>query len=100
MRIIDSTSIYMLGAGLYSWFYNYGQACVDTNDCQTRGFEVEESGDIWIYNLCTKAIVEMISPLGGVPTYAQDNMNGFLASSLGWFQGTNNIGGKRTFKGY
>ncbi|KAH2862561.1 hypothetical protein KXV31_006689, partial [Aspergillus fumigatus] len=63
VRILDSSSIYMLGSGLYSWFSDYSQECLKTESCQARGFEIEESYDIWIYNLCTKAIVEMITPV-------------------------------------
>jgi hypothetical protein len=100
VRIVDSSTIYMPGAGLYSWFSGYSQVCVGNENCQHRGFEVEESSDIWIYNLCTKAIVEMISPVGGTPTYARNNMNGFLSSILAWLQGATGIGGKRQFDGY
>jgi hypothetical protein len=100
VRIIDSSTVYILGAGLYSWFTDYTQGCVNTNNCQTRAFEVQQSNDLWIYNLCTKAIVEMISPLGGVPTYAKDNVNGFLSSVLAWLQGAQNTVGKRKFRGF
>jgi hypothetical protein len=100
VRIIDSSTVYVLGAGLYSWFSNYDQTCVNKENCQKRGFEVEQSGDIWIYNLCTKAIEELISPLGGTPTFASDNKNGFLSSILAWLQGSITIGGQRKFDGY
>ncbi|KAK8098917.1 LysM domain-containing protein [Apiospora kogelbergensis] len=100
VRIIESSAIYILGAGLYSWFDKYDQSCVNTGDCQARAFEVQESSDIWIYNLCTKNIVEMISPIGTTPTYAKDNQNGFLSSILAWLQGANNVSGQRDFPGF
>ncbi|KAJ3952539.1 hypothetical protein N0V92_011011 [Colletotrichum tropicale] len=100
VRIIDSSSIYMLGAGLYSWFIDYSQDCLETEDCQQRSFEIQQSTDVWIYNLCTKAIVEMISPLSSMPTYAKDNVNGFLASVLAWLQGSTETAGEREFNGY
>jgi hypothetical protein len=100
VRIIDSSSLYMLGAGLYSWFDDYNQDCVGTEDCQERGLEIWESSDIWLYNLCTKAIQEMVSPLGSAPTYARDNVNGFLSSVLAWLQGSTKIAGQRDFPGY
>jgi hypothetical protein len=100
VRIVDSSTIYVLGSGLYSWFNKYSQACVLSNDCQTRGFEVQESYDLWIYNLCTKAIVEMISPVGAIPTYARDNVNGYLSSILAWLGGATSTAGRRKFKGY
>ena len=100
VRIVDSSAIYVLGAGLYSWFHNYDQACVAANNCQNKGFEVEQSQDIWIYNLCTKALVEMISPLGSAPTLAKDNVSGFLSSILAWLQGAEKLSGARDFAGF
>ncbi|KAH7329285.1 LysM domain protein [Stachybotrys elegans] len=100
LRIIDSSAIYMLGAGIYSWFYDYSQDCLKTENCQQRGIEVQSSKDIWIYNLCTKAIVEMISPAGKAPTMASNNKNGFLSSVLAWLQGSKNSVGDRAFEGF
>ncbi|PTB47605.1 carbohydrate-binding module family 50 protein [Trichoderma harzianum CBS 226.95] len=100
VRIVDSSTIYMLGAGLYSWFSDYSKTCVDTNNCQQRGFEVVQSYDIWIYNLCTKAIVEMISPLLVPATMAADNKNGYLSSVLAWLQGAQKVSGGRHFTGF
>ncbi|KAL3954473.1 hypothetical protein ACCO45_010036 [Purpureocillium lilacinum] len=99
-RIVDSASVYILGAGLYSWFDDYKQDCLKTEDCQMRGFEIEQASDIWIYNLCTKAIEEMVSPLGGTPTMAHTNKNGFLSSVLAWLQGSVDTAGERNFRGY
>lgn len=100
VRILDSSAVYMLGAGVYSWFSAYSQACLDTGDCQQRAFEIEESSDIWIYNLCTKGITEMVSPRGGIPTLARDNVNGFLSSILAWLQGVREVIGPRAFPGF
>lgn len=100
VRIIESSSVYVLGAGLYSWFDNYSQDCLVTENCQERGLEVQQSSDVWIYNLCTKAIQEMVSPLGNTPTYAKDNVNGFLASVLAWLQVSIEVTGERKFPGY
>ncbi|KAL2811038.1 pectate lyase superfamily protein-domain-containing protein [Aspergillus granulosus] len=99
VRIVDSESIYMLGAGLYSWFNSYSQECVETNNCQQRGFHVEQSNDIWIVNLVTKAIIESISPLGEIAIYAQDSRNGYTSSLLGWFREGKLIG-ERNFTGF
>ncbi|KAJ4156154.1 hypothetical protein LMH87_001367 [Akanthomyces muscarius] len=100
VRLIDSSSIYMLGSGLYSWFSQYSQDCLKTEDCQARAIDIQNSHDIWIYNLCTKAIVEMVSPLGAVPTYAKDNINGFLSSILAWLQGSKEVSGRYKFPGF
>ncbi|KAH7309114.1 LysM domain protein [Stachybotrys elegans] len=100
LRIVDSSAVYILGAGLYSWFYDYSQTCLKTNDCQRKGVEVQESSDVWIYNLCTKAIVEMVSPWRGVATLAKNNVNGFLSSVLAWLEGAKATSGRRVFPGF
>lgn len=123
LRVLDCSSVYLLGAGkynhhskpdalasestltsnisgFYSWFSDYSQACLDRNHCQDRGFQIEQSHDIWIYNLVTKAIKEMVSPTDEIPTYASDNKNGFLASLLAWVRGPKTIIGRRNFPGY
>jgi len=100
LRIIDSSTIYILGSGLYSWFNQYSIDCRLTENCQDRVFEIEQSSDIWIYNLCTKAIVEMVSPKNSVATFARDNVNGFLSSILAWVKGPNETTGERTFQGF
>ncbi|KAL2752051.1 glycoside hydrolase family 55 protein [Sodiomyces alcalophilus JCM 7366] len=99
-RIVDSETVYMLSAGVYSWFNNYGQSCLDTMDCQQRAFEVEQSYDVWLYNLCTKGIVELISPHNDEPTMAADNQNGALSSVLAWLRGARETTGPRDFPGF
>ncbi|KAJ5613709.1 hypothetical protein N7528_007363 [Penicillium herquei] len=100
VRIMDSSTVYLLGAGLYSWFSDYSQTCVDEGNCQDRGFQIEESYDVWIYNLVTKAILEMVSPTGETPTYAKDNKNGYLSSLLAWIRGSEKVTGSREFPGF
>lgn len=100
VRIIDSSTIYILGAGIYSWFSSYSQDCLTTENCQQRGIEIEGSHDVWLYNIATKAIIEMISPLKETPTYARDNVNGFLSSILAWLGGAEKVSGNRDFIGF
>lgn len=40
-----------MGAGLYNWFQEYTQLCVNTQDFQQRVLHVSDSGDVWLYNL-------------------------------------------------
>lgn len=86
--------------GIYSWFSRYSQDCLKTESCQDRAFEIEQSSNIWIYNLCTKAIKEMISPTESAPTYARDNKNGFLSSVLAWVRAPDDTIGRRQFLGW
>ncbi|KAG7117994.1 Glucan 1 like protein [Verticillium longisporum] len=84
VRIINSEKIYIYGAGLYSWFDNYDQACVGTEDCQRRMVSIETSSDIWIYSLITKATIEMISPVGGVAVLGKDNKINYCDVVMAW----------------
>ncbi|KAH8895965.1 pectin lyase-like protein [Thozetella sp. PMI_491] len=84
VRVVNSQNIYIYGAGLYSWFDNYGQACVDTEDCQKRIMSIETSSDIWVYSLVTKASIEMISPVGGVAVLGKDNKISYCDIVMAW----------------
>lgn len=99
-RIIDSETVYLFSAGVYSFFNNYGQSCLDTHNCQIRAVEVEQSVDVWLYNLCTMAITELISPHNETPTMAADNRNGALSSVLAWLRGARETTGPRDFPGF
>ena len=66
MRIVDSQDILVYGAGLYSFFENYGQVCVGENNCQNRMVSIEGNvRNVNLFGLSTKASVEMVSTAGG-----------------------------------
>ncbi|KAI8649290.1 hypothetical protein NCS57_01465700 [Fusarium keratoplasticum] len=100
LRIIDSSAIYVLGAGLYSWFSDYDQKCVEKGNCQDRAVEVQQSDGLWIYNLCTKGTLEMVSPYNGNATLAKDNINGYRSSILAWLEGASEVSGPRPVPGF
>ncbi|KAJ3493593.1 hypothetical protein NLG97_g4634 [Lecanicillium saksenae] len=84
VRILNSANIYIYGAGLYSWFNQYDQACVAAENCQDRIFEIASSSAIWIYSLITKASVEMISPSGGLAVMGKDNKISYCDIIMAW----------------
>ncbi|KAI8648485.1 Carbohydrate-binding module family 50 protein [Fusarium sp. Ph1] len=53
----------------------------------TQILEVQQSDGLWIYNLCTKGTLEMVSLYNGNATLAKDNINGYLSSILAWLEG-------------
>lgn len=61
LRVVDSQSIIVHSAGLYSWFSDYDQKCVNEENCQEHILEVTGSKDITIYNLFTKGVEEIVS---------------------------------------
>jgi hypothetical protein len=102
VQMVDSSTVYVLSTGLYKWFQDYDETCINSgaNDRQQRIFYVEQSYDIWIYNLITIGNIEMISPLNGNAIIAADNRNGYASSILAWLGGANQTAGGRNFTGY
>lgn len=58
LRVIDSQSVTVHGAGLYSFFNDYTQDCVDAKNCQDHVLEVKGSTGVVIFNLFTVAVVD------------------------------------------
>ena len=80
--MIDSSDVLIYGAGLYSFFDNYGQECLKTESCQENMVDVEAGvGEgVWVYGLSTKASTNMVSS-GGVGLVAQrDNRSNFCST--------------------
>ncbi|KID85582.1 LysM domain protein, partial [Metarhizium majus ARSEF 297] len=75
LSVISSTNVHVYRAGLYNWFQRYIQPCVDTQDCQQRVVNIEDSGQVWIYNLYTIGTVEMINHGDDKPVLAKANTN-------------------------
>jgi hypothetical protein len=59
LRIIDSTDVYFHSLGLYSWFNYYTQYCVDKENCQDKIMQIKNSYNIAMYNVFTKASVQV-----------------------------------------
>ena len=84
VRVVNSDNVFLVGAGLYSFFSGYTQGCLATESCQQRGFQIQGSNNTWIYNLGTKAMVELISPLNKSPVLASKYHSGFLSEVMSW----------------
>lgn len=84
VRIIDSESIWNYGSGTYSFFDNYSQKCVVGQNCQEHINEIENSKNVNIFGLSTKASVNMISSGGQGLLKDKDNRSNFCAT-LGIF---------------
>lgn len=98
VRFVNSESIYVYGAGLYSWFSEYSQACVAAENCQDRIFEIDGTSDVWIYSLITKASIEMISPYEGTAVLGADNKINFCSQVMAWLGGADGSGGGKKLK--
>ncbi|KAK1148572.1 hypothetical protein N8T08_009579 [Aspergillus melleus] len=85
LRVMNSSETYVYGAGLYSFFENYGQSCLDTESCQENIVEVDCS-DVHIYGLSTKASTNMITSSSGTGLVPQDENESNFCSTIALFE--------------
>ncbi|EHL02584.1 putative Glucan 1,3-beta-glucosidase [Glarea lozoyensis 74030] len=85
LRIVNSRDVTIHGAGLYSFFENYSQVCLDTQSCQNNMVSIENSGGINLYGLSTKAAVNMVTVNGQSAALDRDNrvrsLTGYLLTA-------------------
>lgn len=79
LRAVDSSDILIYGAGLYSFFDNYDQKCVDGNNCQDNILDIQNSS-IHVFGLATKASINMVTLNGQSVALDKDNRNNFCAA--------------------
>ncbi|KAJ6573845.1 exo-beta-1,3-glucanase, partial [Mycena vulgaris] len=83
--ISKSSSVFVYGAGLYSFFVSYTQDCQNTFTCQASLLSVDtDSAAIFVHNLNTIGTTFMMT-VGGTHTANQgDNTNGFPSTLTLW----------------
>jgi hypothetical protein len=84
LEIIGSSNLMLYGAGFYSWFQWYSQACLSIEACQERIVRVIDSNNIFIFNLYTKGVYSMIQGSSSADVIALSNKDGFLPTIVGW----------------
>ncbi|KAI9148707.1 glucan 1,3-beta-glucosidase precursor [Paramyrothecium foliicola] len=86
LRIIDSEDILLHSAGLYSWFQNYNQQCLKTENCQERVMEVRGSKGVSIFNIFSKAVEKIGSGETEDSTIdLEGNQQGYTSEVSLWF---------------
>jgi len=84
LSIENSNNIFIFGAGLYSFFVNYGQQCISTSNCQAQIANIDAQSDVKIYSLSTVATTYQISvDKVGIINQAGD-INGFASTVTSW----------------
>lgn len=82
LKVQNSHNILVYGAGLYSFFDNYGQTCLAGENCQENMVHVHAgSSNVWLYGLSTKATVNMVN-VDGVPQVQGANNNNTFCDTL------------------
>ncbi|RVX69613.1 hypothetical protein B0A52_06677 [Exophiala mesophila] len=77
LRVLESENVYLYGAGLYSFFDNYQQDCLETESCQENMIDIRCSSNINLYGITTKASTNMINVNGQTVVLGHDHMNLF-----------------------
>jgi glucan 1,3-beta-glucosidase len=82
LRVVDSSSVLVYGAGHYSFFSNYNVTCSNPGageTCQTHIVDIESSA-VSIYGLNTVGTTEMVTLNGVDEAPAADNNDGFVST--------------------
>jgi glucan 1,3-beta-glucosidase len=77
LRVLDSSNVYMLGGGLYSFFEDYDQTCLGPESCQENMIDIQCSNEVYLFGLTTKASVNMVNVNGQPAAIGADHRNGF-----------------------
>jgi glucan 1,3-beta-glucosidase len=80
LRVVDSTDVLVYGAGLYSFFDNYDQTCLETESCQENMVSIDANSDVSIFGLSTKAATNMVTLNGQGVISQKDNTNNFCST--------------------
>ncbi|KAF8595217.1 exo-beta-1-3-glucanase [Ceratobasidium sp. AG-I] len=85
LRVQTSSNIFVYGAGLYSFFQNYVQTCLDNYTCQNSIATVSsDSTDVYVYSLSTVGTTNMLN-VGSTGVVNQaNNRNGFASTMTVW----------------
>jgi glucan 1,3-beta-glucosidase len=78
--------VFLYGGGLYSFFENYAQTCLQTESCQENMVQVECS-QAYLYGLSTKASINMITSGGRALVPQIENRNNFCSTIALFHQG-------------
>ena len=87
LKISTSTNVLVYGAGIYSFFDNYGQTCVGQQNCQENIVHVLQSENVYLMGLSTKASVNMVTMNGVGQVKDADNRSNFCATIARWVVG-------------
>ncbi|KAM0260057.1 hypothetical protein ACHAQJ_002981 [Trichoderma viride] len=87
LRALNSSNIFVYSAGFYSFFDNYVLGCGNEQDCQEHIIQTDYVGQLFLYNLFTFGVDELVSPAGGFPPpvfFNDSNQSGYTSEIAAW----------------
>ncbi|KAL6909089.1 glucan 1,3-beta-glucosidase GLUC78 precursor [Trichoderma evansii] len=83
IRVVNSSNTLIYGTGMYSFFNNYAQDCVDANNCQDSMIDIQSSS-VKLFGVSTKASVSMVNLNGQQVVFDKDNRNTFCGTAISY----------------
>ncbi|KAL8733087.1 MAG: hypothetical protein Q9166_002279 [cf. Caloplaca sp. 2 TL-2023] len=81
LRVVSSSDIHVVGAGLYSFFDNYQQDCLATESCQENMVSLECGNEnTYLWGLSTKAATYQVTIDGKGVVNQKDNRSNFCST--------------------
>jgi hypothetical protein len=80
----SSLPLIRAGAGLYSFFDNYSQACISKRNCQSKILDVDNNSKISVFSLSTVASNFQVSMDGNGIVDQAKNLAGFASTVTLW----------------
>jgi glucan 1,3-beta-glucosidase len=77
LRVFNSSYVYAYGIGLYSFFQNYDSSCLIPHSCQTHAASVELSEQVFLVDIYTIGMDDMVQMDGTSLVPQGDNLNTF-----------------------
>ncbi|KAF8894123.1 exo-beta-1,3-glucanase [Infundibulicybe gibba] len=86
LRVVTSTDIIVFGAGHYSFFTNYGQACLTGSTCQSQIVSIDSTSSVHVYSLSTVGVTFQLSVGQNGIINQSNNPDGFASTVTSWSQ--------------
>ena len=84
LYVESSSDIFVFGAGHYSFYQDYNQACLNTTSCQAEIISIDAASSVNLFSVATVATTNSLS-VGGSPVIkALDNVDGFQSTFTSW----------------
>jgi hypothetical protein len=84
LQVQSSTNIIVFGAGLYSFFQQYNQTCLNTNSCQAQILNIDSTSSVTVYSLSTVATTFQLSINQNGIINQNANVDGFASTVTAW----------------
>ncbi|KAJ3796108.1 exo-beta-1,3-glucanase [Lentinula aff. detonsa] len=84
INVVSSTDIIFFGAGLYSFYDDYTQDCLDTMSCQPQLLNIDSGSSVTVYSLSTIGAVYQLSVENTGIISQSDNVNGYQSTVTVW----------------